>query len=238
MSGIRQRGAGLTAQDVGVKSGEGEGGGFRSFVSQNLSKVDMYPKLKPDVQVQTKHGAYLSLAVGFLMLLLLFSETHQYFSITQHDVISIDSLMNQRLALNVNITFWGLDCSKVDLVAMDVAGEHQLHIDHDMHKVRLAEKTFEPIGDKMVMMINRNGTQVVDEVEPLPANYCGSCYGAGKDGQCCNTCDDLKQAYSAKGWSAASIDGEKSEQCKRVCEGACCFVFGASRQCAPCRCAA
>ena len=192
-------------------------------MKRNLSKVDMYPKLKPDVQIKTKNGAYLSLVVGFFMVLLLFSETYQYLTITQHDVISIDTMMNQRLAINVNVTFWGLDCSKVDLVAMDVAGEHQLHIDHDMHKVRLAEHTFLPVGDKIAIQVNQNksGTEE-DAIEPLPADYCGSCYGAGKDGQCCNTCEELKQAYTTKGWAAASIDGDKSEQCKRVGNCGCC----------------
>ena len=200
---MRQRG-GLTAQDVGVDRHEEEGG-FKSFVKKTMPMADLYPKLKPDVQIKTQQGAYLSIVVGALVLLLLFSETYQYLTITQHDEISIDTQVNQRLAINVNITFWGLDCSKVDLVAMDVAGEHQLHVDHDMHKIRLAENTFEPVGDKIAVTIN-----------PLPADYCGSCYGAGKEGDCCNTCEELKQAYSEKGWSSSAIDGEKSEQCKRV----------------------
>jgi hypothetical protein len=101
---------------------------------------------------------------------------------------------------------------------MDVAGEHQLHIDHDMHKVRLAEKTFEVVGEKIAVKINagsENGTDTVSP-SPLPDDYCGSCYGAGKQGDCCNTCEELKEAYAAKGWAAKAIDGDKSEQCKRV----------------------
>jgi len=31
-------------------------------------------------------------------------------------------------------------------------------------------------------------------------NFCGSCYGAGDAGECCNTCDDVKRAYQRKGW--------------------------------------
>lgn len=30
---------------------------------------------------------------------------------------------------------------------------------------------------------------------------CGSCYGAGEEDECCNTCDDVKRAYQRKGWS-------------------------------------
>jgi hypothetical protein len=30
---------------------------------------------------------------------------------------------------------------------------------------------------------------------------CGSCYGAGDEDECCNTCDDVKRAYQRKGWN-------------------------------------
>jgi hypothetical protein len=30
---------------------------------------------------------------------------------------------------------------------------------------------------------------------------CGSCYGAAEDGVCCDTCDDVRQAYRRNGWS-------------------------------------
>lgn len=41
--------------------------------------------------------------------------------------------------------------------------------------------------------------------------YCGSCYGAGKDGECCNTCDDVKRAYHLKSWVLR--DMTNIEQC-------------------------
>jgi len=30
---------------------------------------------------------------------------------------------------------------------------------------------------------------------------CGNCYGAGKAGECCQTCDDVKRAYKRLGWT-------------------------------------
>ena len=33
------------------------------------------------------------------------------------------------------------------------------------------------------------------------AGGCGSCYGAAEDGVCCDTCDDVRQAYRRNGWS-------------------------------------
>lgn len=49
-------------------------------------------------------------------------------------------------------------------------------------------------------------------------NYCGPCYGApppataSKQG-CCNTCDDVREAYAVKGWFFGK--GEAVEQCIR-----------------------
>ncbi len=40
-----------------------------------------------------------------------------------------------------------------------------------------------------------------DEYGSYEEIHCGSCYGAGDEGECCNTCDDVKRAYQRKGWS-------------------------------------
>lgn len=43
-------------------------------------------------------------------------------------------------------------------------------------------------------------------MEDHPANYCGDCYGADSpDVRCCNTCNDLIQAYQRKQWSVTDI---------------------------------
>ena len=30
---------------------------------------------------------------------------------------------------------------------------------------------------------------------------CGHCYGAGRPGECCNTCQDVRDAYDRAGWA-------------------------------------
>lgn len=42
---------------------------------------------------------------------------------------------------------------------------------------------------------------------------CGDCYGAGKDGECCPTCDDVKRAYQRRGWH---VDLKTIHQCRFV----------------------
>ena len=69
--------------------------------------------------------------------------------------------------------------------------------------------------------------------DDLPTGYCGSCYGAGAtDGQCCNTCAELKEAYASKRWGFP--DPQNFEQCRResrsrmtkLQEGEGCNIYG------------
>lgn len=56
---------------------------------------------------------------------------------------------------------------------MDVAGDNQLSIEHEMIKQRLSQ-TGALIGTPGMEIIGQK-----DEAdEPLPADYCGPCYGA------------------------------------------------------------
>ncbi|KAM7257006.1 hypothetical protein ACFE04_012747 [Oxalis oulophora] len=44
--------------------------------------------------------------------------------------------------------------------------------------------------------------------------YCGSCYGAeSSDEDCCNSCEDVREAYRKKGWAITNPD--LVDQCKR-----------------------
>lgn len=46
-----------------------------------------------------------------------------------------------------------------------------------------------------------------------PRDYCGPCYNAYENStRCCNTCDDVRDAYISKGWT---LDVAKIEQCVR-----------------------
>ena len=48
--------------------------------------------------------------------------------------------------------------------------------------------------------------QVLAVERTKTAGYCGTCYGAEKEeGQCCNTCDELKKAYRTKGWALPDL---------------------------------
>ena len=81
---------------------------------------------------------------------------------------------------------------------------------HDMYT------KYHPEGDEEIGIERRlqeddidNGSEEVDDEQ-----YCGSCYGAGDEGECCNTCDDVKRAYRRKQWHIPDIT--KLHQCKHL----------------------
>ena len=46
---------------------------------------------------------------------------------------------------------------------------------------------------------SKSHNEQMDKVKAYDSS-CGNCYGAGNKGQCCNTCNDVKEAYTISGW--------------------------------------
>ena len=175
----------------------------------DLKNYDLYTKIEEDFVIQTSGGATLSFIGWFIIIVLVFSEFSCYVKKSTKEHMVVDTTLGEHLRINIDITFHAITCAEVNVDAMDVAGDNQIGISHDMYKQRLDPKG-QPLGEKGAEII---GT--LDKIEPLPPNYCGSCYGAETVfRECCNSCDDLKHAYAAKGW-ALNSNIQNSEQCMR-----------------------
>ena len=200
-------------------------------VRRQLRKLDFFDKVKEQDTIQTGHGGVQTLCTYLAMLVLFLSELGSYWSTRVSEHVVVDPSAGGRLRINVNMTFTALNCRDVSLVAMDVAGEHQLGIDHTIHKHRI-DATGKPIGVKFKSELGKaaasrdhkdgfGGTDGGKDggVAALAADYCGSCYGAGTKqadgkGPCCNTCDEVRSAYETKGWDVSSVE-DTAEQCVR-----------------------
>jgi hypothetical protein len=71
-----------------------------------------------------------------LCLVLVAAEVYRYVVPVQKEHMVVDPGIEGRLRINFDITFPALQCSEANLDAMDVAGEQQNGIDHDMTKTR------------------------------------------------------------------------------------------------------
>lgn len=203
-----------------------------SFLQQ-LKSFDAYPKTLEDFRVRTYSGAAVSIISGLFIFWLFISEFLLYLQNEINTELFVDTTRGEKLRINMDLIFHNLPCDYISVDAMDVSGEHQLDIDHSIFKKRLApdlrplpstpEKT-QQLGDH---------TPEIKKSEELPPNYCGSCYGADPSpNACCNTCEQVQEAYRKKGWAFGGAD--QIEQCvregwtKKMAEqmGEACQIYG------------
>ncbi len=80
------------------------------------------------------------------------------------------------MQIELNVTFWALDCMKLHLCAMDAAGENHLFIDDDMSKQRLNSEG-NALGKPIKASAN---SQKRVNLASIKDDYCGPCYEAEK----------------------------------------------------------
>ena len=178
----------------------------------NLKRFDIYTKLDDDYRVQTSMGATLSIVAWVIISFLVVGEFRTFMTPTIKELLKVDSSFGHKLQINIDITFHALTCAEAHMDAMDVAGDNQIDIHHDMYKQRLTA-TGSTIGDFDQDAVGK--TVKHGDADKLPPDYCGSCFGAETDlTRCCNTCIALKRAYQAKGWGLTDAV-KSSEQCER-----------------------
>lgn len=196
------------------------------FQSSNklLTKLDvLHPKVIEDHTVTTESGGLISLFMLVIVCILFASELRVYLTQTYSDRIVVDDLLDEKLVINVNISYYALHCGKVELVAMDASGEHRLDVHGSIHKHRLASDGVTLLGEKF--------QQVNSHEAP---GSCGSCFGAERSSKdCCQTCSDILDRYAQLGWdikdvqsSAPQCINEKSDAEKEAKEGEGCLLEG------------
>lgn len=113
----------------------------------------------------------------------------------------------------LNMTFPKMPCELLTLDVMDVSGEQQHSVKHGINKVRLQSQS------RGGTVINVNSLNLHDDsAQHLDPEYCGGCFGApppnnAKKVGCCNTCDEVREAYAQASWAFGK--GEGVEQCER-----------------------
>jgi len=109
----------------------------------------------------------------------------------------------------LNITFPRVPCYLVSVDVMDISGEQQRDVSHNVLKTRLDKD-----GKQVPNSYSAELQNDLDKINDVKKDgYCGSCYGGVEPpGGCCNTCEEVRQSYVNRGWSFSSPDA--IEQCR------------------------
>ncbi|XP_019461840.1 PREDICTED: endoplasmic reticulum-Golgi intermediate compartment protein 3-like isoform X2 [Lupinus angustifolius] len=187
-----------------------------SGILNKLRNLDAYPKINDDFYSRTLSGGIITIVSSILMILLFFSELELYLNALIQTKLVVDTSRGETLRINFDVTFPALPCSILSLDAMDISGERHLDIKHDIIKKRIdshgnvIETRQDGIGaPKIEKPLQRHGGRLEHN-----ETYCGSCYGAeATDEDCCNSCEEVREAYRKKGWGLSNPD--EIDQCKR-----------------------
>ncbi|CAK7565200.1 MAG: ER-derived vesicles protein erv46 [Sporothrix epigloea] len=180
-----------------------------------FTRLDAFTKTVEDARIRTTSGGIVTIVSLIVVLYLAWGEWLDYRRIVVHPELVVDKGRSERMEIHLNITFPKIPCELLTLDVMDVSGEQQHGVQHGVRMVRLKPQN-EGGGEIETKDLNLHS---VDEVAShLDPDYCGPCYGAqapphaSKPG-CCNTCDEVREAYAASSWAFGR--GENVEQCLR-----------------------
>ncbi|KAL7582816.1 hypothetical protein Lser_V15G46037 [Lactuca serriola] len=190
--------------------------GIMNRVFSKVRNLDAYPKVNEDFYSRTLSGGVITLASSFAMLFLIFSEFGLYLQTVTDTKLVVDTSRGEHLKINFDITFPAVSCTLLSLDAIDISGEQHLDIKHSVMKNRIdsdghiIQVKFDKIGKPNIGKLKqKHGGDVQDN-----ETYCGSCFGAEQsESECCNTCDEVREAYRRRGWGLMNPD--LIDQCKR-----------------------
>ncbi|KAL7648063.1 UNVERIFIED_CONTAM: hypothetical protein RMT77_001680 [Armadillidium vulgare] len=192
--------------------------GSRRSVIDILKNYDAYPKTLEDFQIKTFSGAAVTMVAFALMGILFMSELYDYLSPNISEDLLVDTTRGSKLRINIDFVFPSIPCEMLSIDAMDLSGEQHINIQHNLYKRRL-DMYGKPMQDpERQTEIGHGNKKFLDAVLPNATSTikpeCESCYGAEYgDVKCCNTCEEVKEAYRKKGWALPPL--ADIAQCKR-----------------------
>lgn len=206
-----------------------------------LKKYDAHSSVSNEFRVYTLHGAILSITTVLLIFYFIITEASFNFQTISHERVFVNATNEKGLEMEFDITLPDVPCSKLQIDANDHHGQSQsLHLDsvHHVwkHRVkampggkleRVGRRTKLELGSTLLQegqliehatqtgkLLNDNENE--NNKDSATEEACGSCYGAGEEGECCDTCEDVRRAYKRRGWVIR--DDMEIVQCKKKSE--------------------
>lgn len=204
-------------------------------LQERLKRLDTHSSVSKEFRVYTIQGAVLSVATVIAIVYLVISEARFNFENVIKESVHVNATSSRGLEIEFEITLPSVPCSKLQIDAADQQGQPQsLHLDKDhhvwKHRVRVdSDGLLNLIGSKkrlelgstlknereLVEVVEQEGkvNATLDTLNEDETDLCGSCYGAGEEGECCSTCEDVRRAYKQRGW-VLHVEESNVVQCK------------------------
>lgn len=184
---------------------------------KQLQRLDVFPKydrkFEQDARQRTIAGGIFSVAALLLILLLLIGEVRFFLSTEEHHEMFVDAGLGGDMAVKVNVTFPHVPCDLLTLDAVDAFGVFANAVADNTVKTRIDAATGQVISEARKLVDEKRVMTKAIDPDGLEKENCPSCYGAERDpGDCCYTCEEVRQAYVRKGWSF-NVDDISIEQC-------------------------
>jgi len=105
-----------------------------------LKGIDAFGKTTEDVKVKTRTGALLTLISACIILAFTTMEFFDYRTVGVDTSVVVDRSRGQKVSVKLNVTFPHVPCYLLSLDVMDISGEQQRDISHNIIKKRLTKK--------------------------------------------------------------------------------------------------
>jgi endoplasmic reticulum-Golgi intermediate compartment protein 3 len=200
-------------------------------LQERLKSFDAHSSVSNEFRVYTAQGAVLSVVTVIIIIYLVISEARYNFQLSLRENVHVNATTSRGLEMELDVTLWHVPCSKLQIDASDHLGQPQsLHLDkvHHVWKHRIQrdeDGEINLIGTRSKLELGstlKSEKDLIEIVKVIPNQTttntqeeitCGSCYGAGEEDECCNTCDDLRRAYRTRGWHLELTPGHSISQC-------------------------
>ncbi|CAF2060518.1 unnamed protein product [Rotaria magnacalcarata] len=175
-------------------------------MSAQIKRFDAYAKTLDDFRVRTTSGGLVTIFSTLIILIIFYIQLQYYLTTDIEQVLFVDTSRQEKMNITIDIRYPVLPCSYLTIDAIDISGETQTDIVHNLYKTRL-DLDGKPIASEVTKVELKqipkiNATQENSTTTTTTTHGCEPCYGAESDThKCCSTCDDVKTAYRAKGWS-------------------------------------
>ena len=171
-------------------------------------QCDIFRKLPVEVrqQEQSAGSTFASRGVQVLVVVLCLVTAFDWNTVRLEETFEIDGTNTmvsspERLRVEIDVTVYKAPCIAVSLDYQDKLGNRDANVKTVM-KQRIRNN--QAVGDLTMNdpVRKAEGEGAESTTTRAPGAPCGDCFGAGRPGQCCDTCSDVMYAYRAKRWAS------------------------------------